>query len=183
MGSAKERQSALVKILDKDTAMLGMDDRKALGKWGSISGASTFGALWAILFPFAIVSMKNIEREAKIKYLKVGMGVQFVIGFSFLYSSYKVTQVLEDIDKKYFRSYTLSELNNYLMARFNGNVHSPQPVGQALAGMNRSHFGAPPAYYQQQMQSPQYYGNYQNQPQESVQNNSAGMTDQQSKLE
>lgn len=45
MGTAKERQSALIKILDKDTAMLGVDDRKNLGKWGAISGASTFGAL------------------------------------------------------------------------------------------------------------------------------------------
>ena len=182
MGSTKERQTAIVKILDKDRSMINMDDKRDLSTWGTISGGSTFAALWAILFPFAIISMKNLEREVKVKYLKIGMGVQFLIGMTFVYSSYKVTQVLETIDRRYFGTYTLSELNNYLISKFNGSFHYPHNAGSAIAGMNRVPYGGAPSYYQQ-MQPPQNYGSYQAQSNENVQINKMENTEHNSKIE
>ena len=113
MGTAKDRQPALLKILEKDKSMLSHDDKNWLQKWASLSATTSIGTLGAVTIPFIVILLKGINRNTKVRFLKIGMALQLSLGTTFVYSSYKTATIIQEIDKKYFRTYTLAGLNSY----------------------------------------------------------------------
>ena len=87
-------------------------------KWGSISASTSIATLSGVFIPIFIVFLTKFQRETKIKFLKFGMAVQLTFGMAFVYSTIKTTQIFEDIDKRYFGSYTLSGLNSYQIGNY-----------------------------------------------------------------
>ena len=113
--------------------------------------------------------MKSTSRELKLKYLRYGMVFQLVVGGFFVYSTHKVSKIMDEVDGKYFPNHSLEQIKNAGSSnQFNPSVHTPQNAGQVLSGMNRAPFGGNPQYYTppseqyQQYQQPQHHNNSQN---------------------
>jgi hypothetical protein len=99
MGDEKERRVAIIDSLSKNKVILDFEDKNALSKWGQISGISTIGVFGAIFIPFGLMVAKNISREQKLKYLRIGFGIQLLVSTVFIFSSYKLSNIISSFDK------------------------------------------------------------------------------------
>jgi len=148
-----------MEILRGDTSILDYEDKSNLSKWGQISGMSTLLVFGSLFLPVALLFMRQTPREQKIKYLRYGIIAQLGLGSIFLYSSYRTSNILDQIDKKYFDNFSLDNIRNYRTQVYNSYTPQTQSIGPALHGLNRAPFGGNPIYYIQPAPQPSYNQN------------------------
>lgn len=136
----------------RDPSILDYNDKSELLRWSQLSGLGTLGVFCTLFVPVVLLMMKQTPRQQKLQYLKYGMLTQVGVGGLFLYSSYRVSNAVAAIDKKYFGQTTLEGIKNYSPNLYNKYTPGTESVGPALAGMNRPAFGGNAAYYQHQQQ-------------------------------
>lgn len=148
MGEIRERRQAVMDAVRRDPSILDYNDKSELLKWSQLSGLGTLGVFCTLFVPVVLLMMRQTPRQQKLQYLKYGMLAQVSVGGLFLYSSYRVSNTVAAIDKKYFSQVTLEGIKNYSSNLYNKYTPGAESVGPALAGMNRQPFGGNAAYYQ-----------------------------------
>ncbi|CAI2373061.1 unnamed protein product [Moneuplotes crassus] len=149
-GTTKERVRIINALLKSNSSILSHQEQSNLYRWNTINHMSIFCMFGLIVVPFVIYSRKNLTMAQKVKHLQYACGVQVTIASISLYSIYKVKNLFDQYDERYFSQYSLEQLKSF-NSQFSGEMGPPIQggVGRAMAGMNRQPMGGNQHYYYQ----------------------------------
>jgi hypothetical protein len=136
--------------IGSDPSVIDPDERSELTKWGGMNQLSMMGIFATIFLPAGLLLAKTMERQKKLMYLKYGMGFQVVVGSIFLFSSFKLSNLVKDLDERYFQHLGIDQIKEYNPNMWNTNTPPAYSAGNVLANMNRQPYGGNTQYYQPQ---------------------------------